>query len=736
MNNTYDGVLTAVNDDEIFNGSFTISEDIHIIGAFCFLDNELLKKIYIPDRVKTLGENAFLSCRELETVKMSDSVTKIEYGCFENCIKLENITLSNSLKKLEESTFYGCVNLKSINMPNNLVEIKRAAFFACSCLSNITFNDKLKVIMDDAFYRNSSLKKIDLLNKDMIIENHAFAECINLNDINLSSDIKRISYNAFDEDIFVKRINIIFPNKKLTFNIKGKNKIPIYKEEDIFCIQNGNTITTVDCLGNTKEYTGENYKEIYEVGLFPRLHYISKILNKKNLDDFNISIIKTIPLDNDSIKSFYQNRKEWFNLINENELLKDKNIEMLFIFAFSLGLFSSKEEERKKARDFIKTFMCDIECLNILLASKPFNLDNGYNKYFASIFMKIYNTENKYVISTFPNFYKNFDKACEFTTYRKIKERTLVHSKITKIKKENENYKESDDYKELAIKEMALSRVIKNGCRDYLTYEDYIYYTCNINYEFKESNKELNNIKEYLMGMKKEKLYELEMFWEDAKKKVDDTKSAFEKVEDKSNKKIKYEILDSLNPINLIIGDIVNCCSTVNNPVGVYISKECVLNDEVRCIIIKNENNEIIGKATCYFNNKEKYILFNNFEMSNKFLASTTLLKKAEKFEKQKEAMAAFVRFIQDEVNTLNSAQIQKDGTLRVTKAYVGMGRNDLSDVIEELFIPITHYDLLENVDFSGEYDGDANYYSFGQAIIYDNDLNIIGGRKSDVKKI
>ena len=728
--------LIKINDDEIINDTYYIPENVEIIGDSCFSDNDYLKKIIMPNSVKTVGIYAFNNCSELESVTMSDNIESIGENCFDACTKLKNVTLPN-INKIQENTFFSCINLTNVNMPDNLSTIYRGAFYNCVSLDNVNFGSNVKRIMDDAFFNNISLNKIELLNSDMIIDDMAFSNCYSLSDITVSSSVKYISPSAFFADQSVKRIKIVFPDKALTFNVNyGIDPImnTIYKTNNIFCInQNDNLFLTIDNNGNIKKYSGENFAKIFYSGLLSKMHYISEVLNKKSINDFDYNIVNVLPLYNDSIKSFYQNKNEWFSLIEKYETLKEEDLSIIFDLCFALGLFSPNEVEKSKASYFINEFLKNDENVESFIMKKPFLLENGYDRHFASTFMNIYNSSlnKKQIINSFADFYKNFYKICDFTTNRKIKDRTKVHGRITQIMKENENYLENQEYKDLIVKEIVLTKMIKNRCKDYLTFDDYIYYIKNSDYEFKENNSELNIIKPYLKGQSRDKLDEIEKFWENAKSSVDESKSAFIKVEDNASSNIKYEMLDSLNPLNLVIGDLVNCCATVNNPVGVYIAKECILNDQVKCIIVKNENNEIIGKTTCYFNKEGRYLLLNNFEVSDKFNGSTSLLRREERLERKTEVLSAFERFIQDEINALNSFEIQNSGTYAVTKAYVGMRNNDLSEEIKELFVPIINTGLLENVSFSDEYEGDANSYSDGQCIIYDNDLNIVGGRRS-----
>ena len=731
-----DGKLVKISEAEITNDIYYIPEDVEIIEYNCFSDISYLKHVVIPDSVVAIEAYAFFECMNLENVKMSENIESIGDNCFENCSNLKRITLPDSITKINYSTFNSCISLTDFHFPSSLTTIYNEAFYNCLKLDNIKFRSNLKHIMSSAFFNNISLKKIELLNKDMVIDDLAFSNCYDLREITVSNDIKSISNTAFFDDSKIKRINIVLPDKILTFDVNyGISPVrnTLYKLNDIFCInQNDKLFLTIDSNGNIKKFSGDNFNKIFYSGLLPNMHYISNILNNKSVTDFDYNIVNVLPCKNDIIKPFYQSKNEWFDLLEKYDFLKQNDLSILFDFCYTLGLFSPREDEKIKAKIFINNFISNPIYLSKLFLLKPFLIENGYNKHFASCFMGFFTSLDKKdeIIESFPDIYMNFDKICELTTMRKIKERTNVHSKINEIKKSDDKYTDNIEYKNLVVREIILSKMIKNKCKSYITFEDYLFYKKNIGYEFSEKNNELNEIKQQLKGNTTENLNKIEKFWEYAKDNVSEENSAFIKVKDNENNKIKYEMLDRLDPLNLVIGDLVNCCSTVNNYIGFNIAKECILNDEVKCIILRNENNEIIGKTTCYFNRKEKYMLLNNFELSDKFMGSTYYLSNEERLRKRKEAISAFTRFIQDEINVLNSLEIQKNGNYAVTKAYVGMRNNDLEKEIEELYIPIIHSNLLENTSFGDRYEGDANSYGHGQCIIYDNDLDIVGGKR------
>ena len=134
-----------------------------------------------------------------------------------------------------------------------------------------------------------------------------------------------------------------------------------------------------------------------------------------------------------------------------------------------------------------------------------------------------------------------------------------------------------------------------------------------------------------------------------------------------------------------------------------------MINPDVANLILYDENNNVIGKATAYYNRKKKYILFNNAETK----VITTKGLKNER-ERQKECLEALIR------GTLDAVKALKQKGEDVIEVRIGMLRNDLEEAIKEYGLKIS-YDLLEAYDWK-DYDGDASGSYDGQAILYKDD--------------
>ena len=111
----------------------------------------------------------------------------------------------------------------------------------------------------------------------------------------------------------------------------------------------------------------------------------------------------------------------------------------------------------------------------------------------------------------------------------------------------------------------------------------------------------------------------------------------------------------------------------------------------------------MIGKTTCYYNKDEKYLIFNNIEMSNKFIYSLNVSSK-----ERLNALKTIVLGIKEQVKDM-----EKRG-LMVNDIRIGMNNNDLYDEVKECY-KITN-NMLLNYNYHN-YEGDANSKN-GQAIV------------------
>ena len=198
--------------------------------------NYSVKKITIPDTIKTIGNGFFAIFDGLEELvvpasveftpynyrcfEYMDSLKKVTFlgdltisGSFEGCKKLEIVIYNGTVEIIGVDTFKNCISLKSIELPETIIEIGPRAFMNCASLEEIVLPkeaDDFRISIS-AFEGCTSLKSITLPEKcgELTIAEDAFRGCTALETVTLpkNSDSITIGYRAFRDCKNLKTVN-------------------------------------------------------------------------------------------------------------------------------------------------------------------------------------------------------------------------------------------------------------------------------------------------------------------------------------------------------------------------------------------------------------------------------------------------------------------------------------------------------------------------------------------------
>ncbi|MBO4738643.1 MAG: leucine-rich repeat domain-containing protein [Bacteroidales bacterium] len=125
-----------------------ISEGIKIIGRFACSDQDMIKRLTLPDSVEIIGESAFNDCDNLKDVVLPKRMKIIEESAFEGC----DIDVVNFPEGIEVASAF-CFNynfLEQINLPIGLQVIEDGAF-RFSCAEEIIIPEGVERIEDENF---------------------------------------------------------------------------------------------------------------------------------------------------------------------------------------------------------------------------------------------------------------------------------------------------------------------------------------------------------------------------------------------------------------------------------------------------------------------------------------------------------------------------------------------------------------------------------------------------------
>lgn len=233
-------------------------EDLPVvaIGYQAFMYRDTLKKVVIPNTVKSIGERAFAYCTALNTVVLGSGVESIGEGVFVNCHSLEQIYIPASVKEISYQVFYGCTKLaidvdeqneyyivldgnlyqvgysynyqmtsnswtlkrysplnesSSFTIPKEVERIEEYAFFECDSLKHISFEEGATIqTFDKAFSDLKTLESIVIPDSVTTISNYAFSNCTLLKTVTFgeNSQLGCIDYCAFEGCRSLTNINI------------------------------------------------------------------------------------------------------------------------------------------------------------------------------------------------------------------------------------------------------------------------------------------------------------------------------------------------------------------------------------------------------------------------------------------------------------------------------------------------------------------------------------------------
>lgn len=124
-----------------------------VTGIVSLRDTNGMKKLIIPDNVKSIGEKAFMGCTNLTEVIIIDSCESIGESAFEGCEALTKIDFgkNSSLESIEEATFKNCTSLQSIYIPDSVKKINSSVFEGCTSLTAVTGGNGTKNVCSDSF---------------------------------------------------------------------------------------------------------------------------------------------------------------------------------------------------------------------------------------------------------------------------------------------------------------------------------------------------------------------------------------------------------------------------------------------------------------------------------------------------------------------------------------------------------------------------------------------------------
>jgi hypothetical protein len=123
-------------------------------------DNKTLKRITLPQGLRTIGARCFARCSALPRVELPESITELGERSFHFCNSLEHIELPQGITQLHDYTFAECRHLTKITLPNGIRSIGRCCFYNCTHLTALNLPDALEAIGDRMLMNCFELKRL------------------------------------------------------------------------------------------------------------------------------------------------------------------------------------------------------------------------------------------------------------------------------------------------------------------------------------------------------------------------------------------------------------------------------------------------------------------------------------------------------------------------------------------------------------------------------------------------
>ena len=81
-----------------------------------------------------------------------------------------------------------------------------------------------------------------------------------------------------------------------------------------------------------------------------------------------------------------------------------------------------------------------------------------------------------------------------------------------------------------------------------------------------------------------------------------------------------FEMLNKRDPKNFLIGLYTSCCASIVSPAyGSTIVKQTITNPRVQNMVVRRADGEIVAKGALYVNEKERFAVFNDFELNEQY---------------------------------------------------------------------------------------------------------------------
>lgn len=173
--------------------SYTVPENISIIGDYAFYNCKQLKEVVLTSPVEILSF-AF-EHTNIEKIDFSKAIT-VSYNAFRGCKNITSADLSNAYI-IDDSAFENCTSLKEVTLGDELYYIGCRAF-ANTALETVNISGESCWVYEGAFSGCSELTRINFNDGVEFIDLYVAPNCPKLERVYIAESVTDISYEAFE----------------------------------------------------------------------------------------------------------------------------------------------------------------------------------------------------------------------------------------------------------------------------------------------------------------------------------------------------------------------------------------------------------------------------------------------------------------------------------------------------------------------------------------------------------
>ena len=159
--------------------SFTVSENISIIGDYFFTDQIYLTAIPAMPGLTNIGQASFKNTG-LNAISLNN-ITSIGNSAFSSCSALTSVSDASDLNAIPAYAFEGCIRLADFDF-SNILTIGDYAFIACTSIDSIDLSHVYSVGVEA--FRGSGITSLTL-DSGLTVGNRAFSDCIHLETLSI-----------------------------------------------------------------------------------------------------------------------------------------------------------------------------------------------------------------------------------------------------------------------------------------------------------------------------------------------------------------------------------------------------------------------------------------------------------------------------------------------------------------------------------------------------------------------